>query len=432
MTVDATPTGMRFDVTSSAIGTEYSITFPYQDMRHIRAYYRSPAAGATNVELFRNADFIVDGTTFTTLSVIPSGVRLVIFRQTDLTQEIDWPDGQAVFPPNIEKGDDKLTYILQEFAHSVNRLFPSGFDNEYANYLPPGLLDAIYNARDLALDAAERATTAATEAENAAWRAEDAARRTADDLVEVSKLADLSTLASGTALNVRKGWIVVSDVPAGTEYTMPMWYYVGRAHLMLWCNNLPCYMRDVGNETNGLYQFEEVGTSLLESNKVKFNFDLKAGDEIEGIALSSLTQTMYETLSEAVESAETIISIMPPPSSADEGDVLTVNNLGDAEWLPSTAVMSFKADPWVNEPNFTSNLPMLVTADGWYTLSQTATTAGDVLRLTSDSGKVVAIYAHAAGNKPSITLAVAAGEMLTPFYSSSNNDRTLTFIPLAK
>ncbi|MDR2820499.1 MAG: hypothetical protein LBB60_08245, partial [Desulfovibrio sp.] len=52
---------------------------------------------------------------------LPVGARLAIYRETELTQEILWVDGQAVYTPDIMKADDKAMHILQEFAGQISR-----------------------------------------------------------------------------------------------------------------------------------------------------------------------------------------------------------------------------------------------------------------------------------------------------------------------
>ena len=118
MTVDITPTGVVYLVTESAPGVEYPLPFPYMQTTDIKAYI---SKDGKKTALPNGAGFQVVDQTFTTLIKLPLYSALVIYRETALTQEILWVDGQAVHPPSIMKGDDKLTLIVQELANDVDR-----------------------------------------------------------------------------------------------------------------------------------------------------------------------------------------------------------------------------------------------------------------------------------------------------------------------
>lgn len=118
MTVDITPTGVVYLVTESAPGVEYPLPFPYMQTTDIKAYI---SEDGKKTALPNGAGFQVVDQTFTTLIILPLNAKLVIYRETALTQEILWVDGQAVHPPSIMKGDDKLTLIVQELANDVDR-----------------------------------------------------------------------------------------------------------------------------------------------------------------------------------------------------------------------------------------------------------------------------------------------------------------------
>lgn len=119
MTVDSTPTSVVYVVNETLPGVEYPITFPYMKTTDIRAYISEGTVEKT--PLPNGSAFSVVDQTLTTLIVLPLNATLVIYRETELTQDILWVDGQAVYPPSIMKGDDKLTYIVQELANQVDR-----------------------------------------------------------------------------------------------------------------------------------------------------------------------------------------------------------------------------------------------------------------------------------------------------------------------
>ena len=153
MTVDITPPGVVYLVTESAPGVEYTLPFPYIQTTDIKAYISKDGKKAA---LPNGAGFQVVDQTFTTLITLPLYSTLVIYRETALTQEILWVDGQAVHPPSIMKGDDKLTLIVQELANDVDRSIKverEDADDKTAEEL----LQEIFAIAERAEDAADKA-----------------------------------------------------------------------------------------------------------------------------------------------------------------------------------------------------------------------------------------------------------------------------------
>ena len=150
MTVDITPPGVVYFVTESAPGVEYPLPFPYIQTTDIKAYI---SKDGKKTALPNGAGFQVVDQTFTTLITLPLYSTLVIYRETALTQEILWVDGQAVHPPSIMKGDDKLTLIVQELANAVDRSIKverEDADDKTAEELLPEIFAIAERAEDAA------------------------------------------------------------------------------------------------------------------------------------------------------------------------------------------------------------------------------------------------------------------------------------------
>ena len=153
MTVDITPTGVAYLVTESAPGVEYPLPFPYMQTTDIKAYI---SKDGKKTALPNGAGFQVVDQTFTTLIILPLYSTLVIYRETALTQEILWVDGQAVHPPSIMKGDDKLTLIVQELANDVDRSIKVEREDAY-DKTAEEFLQEIFAIAERAEDAADKA-----------------------------------------------------------------------------------------------------------------------------------------------------------------------------------------------------------------------------------------------------------------------------------
>ncbi|MDY0258634.1 MAG: hypothetical protein RBR41_03080 [Desulfovibrio sp.] len=151
MSVDNTPTGIVYTVTNGAAGQQYPLTFPYIKDDDVRAYY---VHGGTQVTMSLGSGYSVSGQTFTASIALPVGAKLAIYRETDITQEILWVDGQAVYTPDIMQADDKLTFIVQEIAGEVKRAVKVSREEEAGGSTPEALLKSIYTARDDAANAA--------------------------------------------------------------------------------------------------------------------------------------------------------------------------------------------------------------------------------------------------------------------------------------
>ena len=176
MSVDKTPTGVVYTVTNGTAGQQYPLTFPYIKGADVKAYY---VANGKQTVLTYGIQYTVEDQTLTALVALPVGAKLAIYRQTDLTQEIVWKDGQAVYTPDIMKADDKLTLIAQEIAADMSRTVKLTREEEAAGGKPEGVMQNIYGARDAAAASANVASNKATEAADSAQAASEKADESA-------------------------------------------------------------------------------------------------------------------------------------------------------------------------------------------------------------------------------------------------------------
>lgn len=66
-------------------------------------------------------DFTVAEDGFRTLSAIPTGTPLILFRKTPIDQENPYIDNTSPSPNDVRQSFDKLTLVAQEIANGVER-----------------------------------------------------------------------------------------------------------------------------------------------------------------------------------------------------------------------------------------------------------------------------------------------------------------------
>lgn len=197
MSVDKTPTGVVYTVTNGTAGQQYPLTFPYIKGADVKAYY---VANGKQTVLTYGIQYTVEDQALTTLVALPVGTKLAIYRQTDLTQEIVWKDGQAVYTPDIMKADDKLTLIAQEIAADMSRTVKLTREEEAAGGKPEEVLKNIYDARDAAAASATTASALATVASISAETAAQAvANATAAAVSEATEQANAAYVSATAA-----------------------------------------------------------------------------------------------------------------------------------------------------------------------------------------------------------------------------------------
>lgn len=193
MSVDKTPTGVVYTVTNGTADQQYPLTFPYIKGADVKAYY---VANGKQTVLTYGIQYTVEDQGLTTLVALPVGAKLAIYRQTDLTQEIVWKDGQAVYTPDIMKADDKLTLIAQEIAADMSRTVKLTREEEAAGEKPEGVMQNIYGARDAAAASASAANVHASAAAGSALAASEKAEESAASATAAAQSAANASAAS--------------------------------------------------------------------------------------------------------------------------------------------------------------------------------------------------------------------------------------------
>lgn len=196
MSVDKTPTGVVYTVTNGTAGQQYPLTFPYIKGADVKAYY---VANGKQTVLTYGIQYTVEDQTLTALVALPVGAKLAIYRQTDLTQEIVWKDGQAVYTPDIMKADDKLTLIAQEIAADMSRTIKLTREEEAAGEKPEGVMQSIYGARDAA---AANANVASNKADEAASSAQASSAKAADAAASAVAAAQSAVEAEAASMGL--------------------------------------------------------------------------------------------------------------------------------------------------------------------------------------------------------------------------------------
>lgn len=193
MTVSITPTGVVYNVTVPVPGTEYELPFPYIEVQDVKAYYR---LGDTDTALNYGSDYTVADQKFVSVSVFPVGAVLAIYRETQITQEILWVDGQAIYAPDIMQADDKLTFIAQEILNDVSRAVKVPRDDP--GQTPEEIIAEVFAARDVAQANAASANQSAV---SAAGSRDAAASSAAEASSSATAAAGHETMAQKWAEN---------------------------------------------------------------------------------------------------------------------------------------------------------------------------------------------------------------------------------------
>ena len=123
---------MTISTTASRIsyngnGATTAFSFPYRFLTNADLTVIKVAADGTETTLVLNTNYTVTGADddaggTVTLSVAPlSGQRLVIFREIDITQEVDYITGDAFPAETHERALDRLTMIAQQHQDAIDR-----------------------------------------------------------------------------------------------------------------------------------------------------------------------------------------------------------------------------------------------------------------------------------------------------------------------
>lgn len=123
---------MTISTTASRIsyngnGSTTAFSFPYRFLTNADLTVIKVAADGTETTLTLNTNYTVTGADqdaggTVTVSVAPlSGQRLVIYREIDITQEVDYITGDAFPAETHERALDRLTMIAQQHQDAIDR-----------------------------------------------------------------------------------------------------------------------------------------------------------------------------------------------------------------------------------------------------------------------------------------------------------------------
>ena len=371
------PDSLRAQYLGDGVQTLFPVPFPiFGEGWHVGAIISTgDEANPDERVLVHGIDYTVkelaSGGELTTTVPVPSGQVLTLFLAIPIRQPRDFDNQGRLDAEELEKGLDYLTVLVGQNAAGIDRALQVAISSQQSS---GELMQELFDARDTAVTAAGRACDCATAACDCAQRAETAALQTAEDVEKVSHLVDVQVLAS-ESVNVRKSFILDTDVAAGGIVTLPAWYWPGRAHIDLRCDGVVCYLRTAGVELAGEYQFEEVGDISAASNQVILHFAAPAGSVFEVWVLSSITLEKYQNLealgykftglvlavegmAEQVEDdrerIEELALLFPDVAGASAGDTLLVTDDGQGGkalvWAAAGSPQNNRADIVLSAP----------------------------------------------------------------------------------
>ncbi len=149
--------------------------------------------------------------------------KLTILRQTPLTQDIDLQSGHALDAEELERGFDKLTYVLQELSEKMSRALTYKV-SETHEHTAEEYLSKIAASLQAAAGAATAAATAATQAQNAAQEVsssvnEHNASQTAHSDLRTLIAKKQNTLTAGPGVDITDDIISITGAGGGNGGT---------------------------------------------------------------------------------------------------------------------------------------------------------------------------------------------------------------------
>lgn len=116
-------------------GDTVPIPFSYREVQHVRA-------ATADKTLTINVDYSVLGQNLTFITPIETDVNVVVYRQTPLDNDAEFPQEAEFDSEKINDSIDKLTMIVQEQQDSLNRAL------QIPSVVPPDSLDTFVPSPD--------------------------------------------------------------------------------------------------------------------------------------------------------------------------------------------------------------------------------------------------------------------------------------------
>ena len=305
MTVESTTSKITYE--GNGLATVFPVPFQYSRTEDIRLMLTDADGEETEITTNFRIDVSESSDTSVTFPIvgeaIPHGVRLTVFRSTPQNQIVDLIYGGAFSPDVLEyDGFDRIVMMVQELQEEVDRAIRVAMAGDLTS---SELKQEIFDARDTAVSSAATASEDAARAETAASSAELSAGLAKADADRAAALVDPASLAS-SVFNVRKAFVLQSDVATGNILTLPGYYFPTRDVLFLSYMGTVCTPKLPGVESAGEYQYEEVGTDPnVTSNQVRLHFSASAGDVFDLWVVSSAAGRNVEELEVLVDEART-------------------------------------------------------------------------------------------------------------------------------
>lgn len=197
MTVSNTTAKLQYagDGTTRTFG----ITFPLLSADHLRVVVTDASGTDTtitnNYTLSDELNSITYPTEASELDPLPEGYKITLIRQTPLTQQIDLHSAHALDAEELERGYDKLTYIVQELKEQLARCIQYAATNT-TEHAAEQFLSDVETAASNAANSASAAASSATSAAGSATTASNAA-------TQAGAAKDVATSAATTAGNAK-------------------------------------------------------------------------------------------------------------------------------------------------------------------------------------------------------------------------------------
>lgn len=179
MTVSNTNTKLQYSGDGS--NRTFAITFPLLSAAHLRVITTDASGTETEESAHYTLSPALDAITYPTvesgLAPLPAGSKITLLRQTPLTQALDLQSGNILDAEELERGYDKLTYMVQELKEELARALKYKASEmnehtaeEYLEQVSAGATAAASSATAAAAYASAAASSA-TDAEGSKTRA---------------------------------------------------------------------------------------------------------------------------------------------------------------------------------------------------------------------------------------------------------------------
>lgn len=205
----------------NGVTRQWDVDFPLSSGEDLLLYVTSPAGAEEKVMEFFELNAAATQLTYPTvqsgLDPLAEGWRLTLVRQTPLTQETDLLRQGELDAEVLERGYDKLTFIVQELNEKIARSIKYPVSSNVDDLETDNFLKNILSAKQDTLDASSAAVASAAVAQQSAQNAQQLATSAAADISALSASAQDAVSSVGDVQAARlQSYVTLAQTEAET------------------------------------------------------------------------------------------------------------------------------------------------------------------------------------------------------------------------